>query len=123
MSFKASEIGGKILPTDVGVAKNYMTEKELKDMNRLVTMFLDYAERLAEQEVIMKMSDWSEKLKKFLEFNEYPISDGKGKISAKLAKSFALNEFSKFRVIQDINYKSDFNNFVKSLQNKMQPKK
>lgn len=116
LSYKASKTGGKVLLSDTSVAKNYMTEKELKGLHRLVTMFLDYAEHFAEKKIIMNMSDWIGKLSKFLSFNEYPALNNKGNISSKLAKEFAKDEFAKFRIIQDKDYKSDFNNFAKDVQ-------
>lgn len=111
-SFKAFKTGGKIIPADVKVAKNYLSENELSELNRVVSMYLDYAENIARKGQIMKMADWIEKLDSFLKFNEYPMLKGKGKISSDLAKKFALNEYSKFRVIQDKAYKSDFNRFI-----------
>ena len=99
---------GRIRKTDVVVAKNYLQEKELKTLNRIVTMYLDYAEHQAERQIPMTMSDWSKKLNTFLEFNEHDILQDAGKVTAKIAKEFAINEFEKFKVIQNKSYQSDF---------------
>lgn len=109
---------GKILKSDVSVAKNYLNEKELKELNRIVTMYLDFAELQAERQIPMKMEDWIEKLNAFLKFNDYEILEDSGKVSAEVAKTIAEKEFSKFRVIQDKNYESDFDKFVKGLKGK-----
>lgn len=99
---------GRIRKTDVIVAKNYLQEKELKTLNRIVTMYLDYAEHQAERQIPMIMSDWSKKLNTFLEFNEHDILQDAGKVTAKIAKEFAISEFEKFKVIQNKSYQSDF---------------
>ncbi len=98
----------KIRKNDVSIAKNYLNEKELKPLNRIVSMYLDYAEDHAEKYKAMTMHDWAEKLDKFLNFNEKDILTNSWKITAKLAKEFAENEFEKFSIIQDKNYISDF---------------
>lgn len=102
----------KIVKTDVSVAKNYLTESELDELNRIVSMYLDYAENMAKKRKVMKMSDWVEKLDSFLEFNEYEILNNLWKIQAKTAKKLAEKEYSKFKVIQDRNYESDFDKVV-----------
>lgn len=99
---------GAIRKTDVGVAKNYLDEKELNGLNRIVTMYLDYAELQAQQGVVMRMNDWAKKLNAFLRFNEREILDNPGKISHEVAKKLAEDEFEKFRVIQDREFVSDF---------------
>ena len=99
---------GRIRKTDVVVVKNYLQEKELKTLNRIVNMYLDYAEHQAERQIPMTMSDWSKKLNTFLEFNEHDILQDAGKVTAKIAKEFAINEFEKFKVIQNKSYQSDF---------------
>jgi len=109
---------GKILKSDVTIAKNYLTEDEIKALNRLVSMFLDLAELQAERKVVMRMQDWAERLNKFLEFNEYEILEGAGKISARLSKEIAGQEFEKFRIKQDREYISDFDKTVKTLKKK-----
>ncbi|OGN62285.1 MAG: cell filamentation protein Fic [Chlamydiae bacterium RIFCSPHIGHO2_12_FULL_27_8] len=104
---------GKILKPDVAIAKNYLTEKELKTLNRFVTMYLDYAESQAENNIPMTMEDWARKLKIFLQFNEKDILEHPGKVSQKVAKAFAEGEFEKFRVVQDKLYESDFDRQMK----------
>lgn len=106
---------GKILKSDVGVAKNYLNEKEIKELERIVSMYLDYAENQAARQVPMKMSDWVNKLDAFLKFNEYNILKDAGKISHEIALKLAEDEYDKFRVIQDRNYESDFDEEVKKL--------
>lgn len=103
---------GKILLSDVVVAKNYLTQKELGKLNRLVTMYLDYAEDRAKNNQVMTMQDWKNKLDSFLEFNEREILKDFGKISKKIADDFAKDEFNKFRVRQDREYISDFDKEV-----------
>ncbi len=107
---------GKILKPDVAVGKNYLNEKQLNELNRVVTMYLDYAENQAERGVLMKMSDWADKLDAFLQFNEYDILDNPGQVSAAAAKKIAENEYEKFRVIQDRLFESDFDQVVKRIQ-------
>lgn len=104
---------GKILKSDVSIAKNYLNEKEIKSLNRIVTMYLDYAEHQAEKGIPMTMKDWSEKLNVFLRFNEEDILDNAGKVTAEIAKAFAESEFEKYRPIQDQLYESDFDKEVK----------
>lgn len=99
---------GKILKTDVLVAKNYLIEKEIKELERVVTMYLDYAENQAAKQIPMKMKDWIEKLDAFLQFNEYQVLKDAGKISHEVAKQLAEKEYEKFRVVQDQNFVSDF---------------
>jgi hypothetical protein len=104
---------GKILKPDVVVAKNYLTEKELKSLDRFVTMYLDYAEDQAERNIPMTMKDWAGKLNAFLQFNERDILDHPGKVSQEVAKAFAESEFEKYRVVQDRLFESDFDRHVK----------
>ncbi|GAA5033844.1 hypothetical protein GCM10011506_26630 [Marivirga lumbricoides] len=109
---------GKVLKTDVSVAKNYLNEKELKDLNRIVTMYLDFAELQAERQTPMKMVDWVNRLDAFLQFNDYNILKDAGKISATIAKRLAEKEYSKFRVEQDKAFESDFDKEVKRITGK-----
>lgn len=109
---------GKILKSDVGIAKNYLKESEIKSLERIVTMYLDYAELQAERQIPMKMSDWVDKLDAFLQFNDYEVLQNAGKVSASVAKSLAEEEYKKFAPIQDRNYISDFDEEVKKLKNK-----
>lgn len=106
---------GAIRETDVVIAKNYLNEKELDHLNRIVTMYLDYAEMQAKRGILMKMKDWVEKLDAFLKFNERQILNNAGKISHEVAGSLALGEYEKFRIEQDKNYISDFDKEVKKL--------
>ncbi len=103
---------GKILASDVIVAKNYLTKDEIKSLERIVTMYLDYAEDQAERHIPMTMEDWKGKLDVFLQFNEREVLDNPGKVSHKVAESFALSEFDKYRVIQDKLFESDFDKFM-----------
>jgi hypothetical protein len=106
---------GKILKPDVVVAKNYLTEKELKALDRIVTMYLDYAEDQAERGIPMTMQDWATKLNAFLKFNERDLLDHPGKVSAEVAKAFAESEFEKYRIVQDRLFESDFDQMIKKL--------
>ena len=103
---------GKILKTDVSIAKNYLTEDEMDYLSRIVTMYLDYAEMQANRKIPMTMEDWAKRLDNFLEFNEEEILIGPGKISAEEAKLHAETQFEKYRVIQDRLYESDFDRFL-----------
>lgn len=109
---------GKILKSDVSVAKNYLQEKEIKSLNRIVTMYLDYAEDQAENNVPMTMADWAKKLDAFLKFNQKDILENAGKVTAEVAKTFAESEFEKYRPIQDKLYQSDFDKAIKQLKHK-----
>jgi hypothetical protein len=109
---------GKILKTDVSVAKNYLNEKELKELNRIVTMYLDFAELQAEKQNPMKMVDWVSRLDAFLQFNDYKVLKDAGKISASIAKQLAEKEYSKYRVVQDKEFESDFDKEVKRITKK-----
>ena len=99
---------GKIVKSDVSIAKNYLNENEIKSLDRFVTMYLDYAESQAERNIPMTMEDWAKKLNAFLQFNEREILDNAGKVTAAIAKAFAESEFGKYRVVQDRIFKSDF---------------
>lgn len=112
-SWKKQKDGGKVYKSDVAIAKNYLQEEEITALNKLVNMFLDYAEHMAEKKTgSYKMKDWAKRLDMFLNFNEYPILENAGKVSSEVAKRFAETEYSKFRVIQDREYKSDFNKLI-----------
>ena len=106
---------GEIRNTDVLIAKNYLNEKELDGLNRIVTMYLDYAELQAQKGVIMHMKDWIEKLDAFLKFNERKILKDHGMISHEVAEKLALGEFKKYRKNRDKNYVSDFDREVKKI--------
>ncbi|MBQ8271158.1 MAG: virulence RhuM family protein [Bacteroidaceae bacterium] len=117
-SWENQKKGGKIYKSDVVKAKNYLSEDEIKALNRLVNMFLDYAERQAELgKGTYMMEDWAKRLEIFLNFNDYPVLTNAGKVKADIAKRFAETEYSKFRVIQDREYKSDFNILIDASHN------
>lgn len=100
--------GGKIQKSDVSVAKNYLSEDEIKALERIVSMYLDYAENQAARQIPMKMTDWITKLDAFLAFNEYQILKDAGKVSHAVAKALAEKAYDAFRVVQDRAFESDF---------------
>lgn len=104
---------GKIVKTDVSVAKNYLTETELESLGRIVNAYLDLAEDRAKRHIPMTMEDWAKRLDKFLEADERDILQDSGKVTALFAKEFAENEFEKYRVVQDRLFVSDFDNELK----------
>ncbi len=104
---------GKILKPDVVVAKNYLTEAEIKSLDRFVSMYLDYAESQAERNIPMTMADWAGKLNAFLQFNERDLLDHPGKVSQAVAKAFAESKFEKYRITQDRLFESDFDRHMK----------
>lgn len=99
---------GKIVKTDVSIAKNYLTERELEDLGRIVNAYLDLAERRAKRRIPMTMADWARHLDRILIADDMEILRDAGKISAEIAREYAENEFEKYRVIQDRLFKSDF---------------
>ena len=103
---------GKIVKSDVSIAKNYLSMFEMQDLNQFVSMYLDYAERQARKRIPMTMEDWAKKLDVFLELNEETVLQGKGSVTAEIAKAFAESEFEKYRAIQDKLYQSDFDRLV-----------
>ena len=104
---------GAIRKTDTGIAKNYLNETELDGLNRIVSMYLDYAENQAKKGVVMFMKDWVEKLDAFLRFNEEAILNHQGKISHEVALALAGEEFDKYRIQQDKLFESDFDQEIK----------
>lgn len=106
---------GKILKTDVCVAKNYLQTEEIDELNRIVTMYLDYAENQAKRNIPMSMADWVLKLDGFLQFNDYEILKNAGSISHEVAKKLAENQYEQFRIEQDRLYESDFDKLAKKL--------
>ena len=106
---------GDIRKPDVSVAKNYLSQEEIKNLNEIVTMYLDYAERQAKRGQVMYMKDWVEKLNAFLQFNEEDVLQDKGKVTHEIAKAFAESEYDKFRVIRDATYKSDFDKLMEAM--------
>ena len=112
---------GKIIKTDVSVAKNYLTEQEMTYLGRIVSLYLDYAEYQALHKNPMTMEGWVKKLDAFLQFNEEEILHDSGRVSHEIAKAFAEKEYILFRSIQDKSFKSDFDHFLeetKRLENK-----
>lgn len=107
---------GKVLKGDVTTAKNYLIEREIKDLERIVTMYLDYAELQASRQVPMKMADWVERLNAFLQFNGFEVLDNPGKVSAEVAKKLAEEQYEKLRVKQDEAFESDFEREAKRLE-------
>ena len=116
-SWKNSPMG-KIRKADVSIAKNYLEFNELDLYNRIVTMYLDFAEFQAKSNNIMYQKDWIEKLHKFLILNEREILQDNGKITAQLAKELAENEFEKYKKMEDVKYLSDFDNLILTLEKK-----
>jgi len=106
---------GKILKTDVVVAKNYLTEKELASLGRIVNAYLDLAEDRAQRQIPMTMDDWAKRLDVFLSADDREVLQDAGKVTAKMAKDFAENEFEKFRVRQDRLFESDFDREIKKI--------
>lgn len=106
---------GKVMKSDVSVAKNYLIEREIKELERIVGMFLDYAENQAARQIPMKMVDWVERLDAFLRFNEYEVLGNAGKVSAEVAKQLAEGQYDVFRVKQDRDFESDFEKEVKRI--------
>ena len=102
---------GKIVKSDVAIAKNYLNDKEISYLERIVSLYLDYAELQVERRIPMSMEDWAKRLDGFLEFNGNELLVGAGKISAEEAKLYAETEFEKYRIVQDRLYESDFDRF------------
>lgn len=109
---------GKILKTDVAIGKNYLIEQEIKELERIVTMYLDYAENQAARQIPMRMANWVTKLDAFLKFNEYDVLTNAGSVSAEVAKRLAEEQFAAFRVQQDQRFESDFEKEIKRIEQK-----
>jgi hypothetical protein len=109
---------GKIMKSDISIAKNYLSEKHIKELNRIVSAYLDLAENRAERQILMKMADWITFLHSFLELSNYPILEDKGKVSALEAKLKAELEFDSYRKRQDADYVSDFDREVRRIEGK-----
>ena len=103
---------GKILKSDVSVAKNYLDEKEMKNLNNLVNLFLDIAENNAERNLLMSMNDWKNELETSLKLFHYDVLEGNGKISAEKAKQKVESEYEKYKIIQDKKFVSDFDKLL-----------
>ena len=106
---------GMIRKPDVSIAKNYLTETEMDDLNRIVSMYLDYAERQAKKGQVMYMRDWVKKLDAFLQFNEEAVLQHSGRVSHEVAKALAEQEYDKFYARQLQNYESDFDKLLKGI--------
>ena len=109
---------GKILKTDVSIAKNYLTKDELESLGRIVNAYLDLAEKRAMRKIPMTMEDWARRLDAFLEFTERDILQNSGKVSADIARTHAESEFEKYRIVQDRLFESDFDRVIKQLEQK-----
>ena len=103
---------GKIKKSDVTVAKNYLSEKELGQLNRMVSAYLDFAENMANRHIPLTMEDWEKRLNSFIEMFEYGLLEDAGKVTAEIAKLHAETEFEKYRIIQDKLFESDFDRFI-----------
>ncbi len=114
---------GKILKSDIKIAKNYLVEKEINELERIVSMYLDYAENQAARRIPMKMEDWVKKLDAFLQFNDYKVLPNAGTISHDIAVKLAEDEYNKFRVTQDKDYISDFERETKKITRSHKPGK
>ena len=114
---------GKIKKSDVTVAKNYLTEKELGQLNRMVSAYLDFAENMANRHIPLTMADWEKRLNKFIEMFEYGLLQDAGKVTAEIAKLHVETEFEKYRIVQDRLYKSDYDLFLEELENKLEANK
>lgn len=115
----ASAPEGKIVKSDVSIAKNYLTEKEMRSLERIVSAYLDLAEDRAERHIPMTMEDWSKRLDVFLMADDRKVLQDAGKITAEIAKAKAETEFEKYRVIQDRLYMSDFDRYLLELEDNM----
>ena len=107
---------GKIVKSDVSIAKNYLSEQEMKSLERIVSAYLDLAEDRAERHIPMTMEDWSKRLDLFLMADDREILNDAGKITAKIAKAKAETEFEKYRIIQDKLFVSDFDKYLLELE-------
>lgn len=114
---------GKIVKTDVVIAKNYLSTEELESLGRIVNAYLELAEDRAKRRIPMTMEDWAKRLDKFLEFNERDILQNAGLVTTKIAKDHAESEFEKYRIIQDRLFKSDFDKEVKAIEQQLELEK
>lgn len=115
-SWKNEKVGGKVTKLDVTIGKNYLEKNEIDDLNRLVSMYLDWAENFARRQKVLTMKDWAEKLDGFLEFNAYDVLENYGRVRRDVAERHAVCEYEKFRVVQDRQYKSDFDRVVDDIK-------
>ena len=115
-TFKNAKKGGEVQKADVTVAKNYLEEKEMRELNTLVNMFLDYAELQAEKNKLMKMADWIQRVDAFLRFNDYKVLTNAGSVSRTVADKFAESEYAKFKIIVDKDPAADFKNAIDTIR-------
>ena len=109
---------GKIKKSDVTIAKNYLTEKEMAQLNRMVSAYLDFAESMTLRHIPLTMQDWETRLNRFIEIFEYGLLKDSGKVSAEIARLHAETEFEKYRIIQDRLFMSDFDKYMLELENR-----
>jgi hypothetical protein len=112
---------GKIVKTDVAVAKNYLTHEELESLGPIVNAYLDLAEERARRKIPMTMEDWAKRLDAFIEFTDHDILQNSGRVSAEMARAHAESEFEKYRIVQDRLFESDFDRIVKQMQTTQKP--
>lgn len=113
---------GKIKKSDVIIAKNYLSEDELNQLNRMVSAYLDFAENMANRHIPLTMADWEKRLNGFIEMFEYGLLNDAGKVSAEIAKLHAETEFEKYRIVQDRLYKSDYDLYLEELEKQLERK-
>ena len=113
---------GKIVRTDVAIAKNYLAKEELESLGRIVNAWLDLAEERARRKIPMTMEDWGTRLDGFLNFTELEVLQGSGKVSMEMAKEYAESEFEKYRIVQDRLFESDFDKSIKALLDRKKDK-
>ena len=113
----ADALDGKIKKSDVTIAKNYLTEKEMAQLNRMVSAYLDFAESMTLRHIPLTMQDWETRLNRFIEMFEYGLLTDSGKVSAEIARLHAETEFEKYRIIQDRLFMSDFDKYMLELEN------
>ncbi|MBW1670358.1 MAG: virulence RhuM family protein, partial [Deltaproteobacteria bacterium] len=109
---------GKIVKPDIFIAKNYLAKDELESLGRIVNAYLDLAEERAKRKIPMAREDWAKRLNMFLEFDDREILQNSGKVTAKLAKTHAEDEFEKYRIVQDRLFESDFDQVIKQMEQK-----
>ena len=112
---------GKVLKADVWVAKNYLIEKEIRELERIVGMYLDFAENQAERQTPMRMADWATRLDAFLQFNQYEVLTNAGSVSAEVARRLAEERYESFRVRQDATFESDFEREARRINSRSMP--
>jgi len=110
---------GKIIKSDVSIAKNYLSREELQNLELIVTAYLDSAELMARRHIPMTMKDWAKRLDAFLQFSEYEILNDAGRVNAEVAKAFAESEFEKYRIVQDKLFQSDFDKLIEGIKNEV----